>query len=298
MKLRNLVLALGLLSSAACAADMTGIQAINQATAADLPTKAISSLYSGYPTKCGYYFGVGTGGNAGSVNGAAVGTQIVQGDIDASPSAIPVRWAGTAATGSRMACSTLPTSTAASSTNGLALSGPGIFIERAGVGSPINALLGSLFPASNSVSLPSIPLLPAGITQSPGNGYMFAGVVEQDIGAQIGLLSGHQWVIAPIVGLGLLTRLSNNVMVDTWAGWQMNSNSFCPGGGTSCAKLGNMARVGVPGISRLGGCRHDRMAYPNRRSKPEWPRLKTLRLKRILQFDSSLRIRTIFSNRW
>jgi hypothetical protein len=207
--------------------------------AADLPT--FKALATGYPVKCGYYFGVGTGGNAGAVNGAAVGTQIVQGDIDGilgwtCPFAGNGFWFVEAQGG---------ISGLNGSTNGLALSGPGIFIERAGVGSPINALLGSIFPTSNSVSLPSIPLLPAGITQSPGNSYMFAGLVEQDITAQIGLASGQQWVIAPIVGLGLLTRLSNNVMVDTWAGWQLNSNSFCPGGGTSCAKLGNMARIGV-----------------------------------------------------
>jgi hypothetical protein len=87
--------------------------------------------------------------------------------------------------------------------------------------------------------------LPADITTSPGNGYLFAGLVEQDIGAQIGALSGHQWVIAPLLGIGLLTRVSNGSVIDTWAGWQMNSNSFCPGGGSSCGKLGNMARVGV-----------------------------------------------------
>jgi hypothetical protein len=211
------------------------------AVAADLPLKAAS--YTGYPTRCGYYFGVGTGGNAGAVNGAGavVGEQIVQGDIDAMvgytcPFAGNAFWFVEASGG---------ISGLNGSTNGLALSGPGIFVERAAFGSPINTLLSSIIPASATPSLPSIPLLPAGITTSPSNGYLFAGMVEQDIGAQIGALSGHQWVIAPLIGLGLLTRASNNVMIDTWAGWQLNSNSFCPGGGTACAKLGNMARVGV-----------------------------------------------------
>lgn len=213
------------------------------AFAADLPTKAPSAnlLTAGYPTKCGFYYGIGTGGNAGAVNGAAVGTQIVQGDIDAvigytCPFAQNAFWFVEAQGG---------ISGLNGSTNGLSLSGPGIFIERAGAGSPINALLGSLIPANINPSLPSIPLLPNGINTSPSNAYLFAGIVEQDIGAQIGALSGHQWVVAPIIGSGLLTRASNNVMIDTWAGWQMNSNSFCPGGGSACAKLGNMARVGV-----------------------------------------------------
>lgn len=205
------------------------------------PAAISKALTSGYPTHCGFYYGVGTGGNAGAVNGANVGTQIVQGDIDAMvgyscPFAGNGFWFAEAQGG---------ISNLNGSTNGLALSGPAVFIERFGAGSPINSLLGSLFPTSNLPSLPSIPLLPTGITQSPGNSYAFAGLVEQDIGSQIGALSGHQWVVAPLVGLGLLTRLSNNVMADTWAGWQMNSNSFCPGGGSACAKLGNMARIGV-----------------------------------------------------
>ena len=213
------------------------------ARAADnLKAPASNFLNAGYPsTKCGFYYGVGTGGNAGAVNGAAVGTQIVQGDLDAivgytCPFGQSAFWFVEGQGG---------ISGLNGSTNGLSLSGPGVFIERAGAGSPINALLGSLIPANINPSLPSIPLLPAGITTSPSNGYLFAGIVEQDIGAQIGALSGHQWVVAPLIGAGLLTRASNNVMIDTWAGWQMNSNSFCPGGGSACAKLGNMARVGV-----------------------------------------------------
>ena len=232
MKMRTMLLAL-----------IAGTVAISAtAQAADFATKAITSqLTAGYPTRCGIYYGIGTGGNAGAVNGAAVGTQIVQGDIDAivgytCPFAVNAFWFVEGQGGF---------SNLNGATNGFALSGPGLFIERAGAGSPINSLLGSILPASTNPALPSIPLLPAGITSRPGNGYAFAGLVEQDIGAQIGVFSGHQWVVAPLVVLGLLTRLSNNVMVDTWAGWQMNSQSFCPGGGTTCARLGNQARVGV-----------------------------------------------------
>ncbi len=226
MKIRIIALALGLVSTSALAAD--------------LPVKA--QPFFGYPVKCGFYYGIGVGGNAGAVNGAVVGTQIVQGDISANvgytcPFAGNAFWFAEAQGG---------ISGLNGSVNGLSLTGPAVFIERVGVGSPINALLGSILPAGNlSPSLPSIPILPAGITTSPSNPYAFAGLVEQDISAQIGLLSGHQWVVAPMIGLGMLTRASNGVMIDTWAGWQMNSNSFCPGGGLSCAKLGNMARVGV-----------------------------------------------------
>jgi len=213
------------------------------AAAADISTKAVkASVASGYPTtKCGFYYGIGTGGNAGAVTGGPVGAQIVQGDIDA----IVGYTCPFSQNGFWFVEGSIGFSNLNGSSNGLSLSGPLVAIERVGVGSPINALLGGLLPTGSFPALPSLPNLPNGVTTGPANGYAFAGLVEQDISAQIGLLSGRQWVVAPIVGLGLLTRLSDNVVVDTWAGWQMNSNSFCPGGGTACAKLGNMARVGV-----------------------------------------------------
>ena len=208
------------------------------ALAADLSTKA--PAYVGYPTtRCGFYYGLGTGGSAGAVNGAVVGTQIVQGELDAivgytCPFATNAFWFVEGSAGFN---------NINGSVNGLALSGPLVLMQRVGAGSPINALFN---PFGNSLALPSLPALPAGITPGAANPYFFVGVVEQDISAQI--LNGHtkQWVIAPMVGLGLLTRLNGNgAVIDTWAGWQMNSQSFCPGGGSACAKLGNTGRVGV-----------------------------------------------------
>jgi hypothetical protein len=214
----------------ASAGDIAGPMAINKALTAGYPT-----------TKCGFYYGIGTGGNAGAVNGAVVGTQIVQGDISGivgytCPFAVNAFWFAEGSFG---------IANLNGNVNGLSLSGPMVAIERFGVGSPINTMLSSLIPGSNSLSMPSLPLLPAGLTTSPGNAYAFAGLVEQDIGAQIGNASGHQWLVAPLMGIGMLTRVSNGSTIDTWAGWQMNSNSFCPGGGNICGKLGNMARVGV-----------------------------------------------------
>lgn len=198
------------------------------------------TLTQGYPTRCGAYYGIGTGGNAGAVNGAAVGTQIVQGDLDAlvgytCPFAGNAFWFAEGQFGF---------ANINGSTNGLALSGPLVAVERVGVGSPIQQYLAGILPNLNLPAVPSTPSF-SGATAAAPNSYLFAGLVEQDIGAQIGALSGHQWVVAPMIGLGMLTRYSNNMVVDTWAGWQMNSNSFCPGGGSSCGKLGNMARVGV-----------------------------------------------------
>lgn len=212
------------------------------AFAADLPTKAPKySLLAGYPEKhCGLYYGAGTGGSAGSVNGSVVGAQIVQGELDAivgytCPFATDAFWFVEGSVGFN---------NLNGSVNGLAMSGPLVLMQRAGAGSPINSLFN---PFGANLSLPSLPTLPNGVTPGAASGYFFAGMVEQDIAAQLGLdIHSHQWVIAPMIGFGLLTRLNGNAaVIDTWAGWQMNSQSFCPGGGTSCAKLGNAARVGV-----------------------------------------------------
>lgn len=212
---------------------------VSPALAADMPVKA-KPLFTGYPTtKCGWYVGAGTGGSAGSVDGAAVGTQIVQGELDAlvgytCPFATSAFWFVEGSVG---------INNINGSVNGLAISGPLVLMQRAGAGTPINGLFN---PFGNSLALPSLPALPNGVTAGPANGYFFAGVVEQDIAAQIGLdAHSHQWVVAPLVGVGSLWRLNDGVVVDTWAGWQLNSQSFCPGGGTACAKLGNAGRVGV-----------------------------------------------------
>ena len=220
---------------------LLGILALMLVTPASAADVNKAPAYNGYPTtKCGWFYGVGTGGNAGAVNGAVVGTQIVQGDLDmvggyTCPMGPNAFWFIEGSGGF---------ANLNGSVNGLSLTGPAVFIERFGMGSPANSFIQNPF-ANLGASMPSIPLLPTGITTGTPNSYLFAGLVEQDIGAQIGSLSGHQWVIAPLIGIGLLSRASNNVMIDTWAGWQANSNSFCPGGGTACAKLGNMARVGV-----------------------------------------------------
>lgn len=210
-----------------------------QAMAADLPTKA-PAFPSAYPTtQCGIYYGLGTGGSAGAVNGAVVGTQIVQGQLDA----ILGYTCPLGAQGFWFVEGSIGINNVNGSANGLALSGPLVAIERVGAGSPINALFN---PFGTNLSMPSLPLLPSGVSQLSAQPYAFAGLVEQDISVQLGLAGANkQWLVAPLLGAGLLTRLSNGVVVDTWAGWQMNSQSFCPGGGTACAKLGNAGRVGV-----------------------------------------------------
>lgn len=231
MKLRSLLLA----SAAALIASQAAASDIGQAI-----TKA-PAYVSGYPTRCGAYYGIGTGGNSGAVTGGVVGAQIVQGDLDAligytCPFAGNAFWAVEVQAGF---------SNLNGSSNGLALSGPGLFMERAMVGSPIQNYIAGILPNLNLPALPSLPSTPGATPSASPVSYAFAGLVEQDFGAQVGNATGHDWLLAPILGLGLLTRYSNNMMVDTWAGWQLNAtNSMCLATGT-CIKPGNMARIGV-----------------------------------------------------
>jgi len=210
------------------------------AFAADLPLKS-NPLLSGYPTGCGFYYGAGTAGSAGAVNSAVVGTQIVQGELNAligytCPFAAQAFWFAEGSVGM---------ANVNGSVNGLALSGPPILRQRLGAGSPINAVFN---PFGTSLSVPSLPLLPNGVTANPNaQPYFFVGLEEQDMTPQLGGLSGsgHVWVVSGMVGVGLLTRLSNNVVVDTWAGYEPKSTSFCPGNAVGCATLGNRGAVGV-----------------------------------------------------
>lgn len=205
---------------------------------ADLPVKGKAPLFgSGYPTRCGIYYGLGTGGSAAAMDGQVVGAQIVQGELDAlvgytCPFARDGFWFIEGSVGFN---------NINGSVNGLALSGPLVLIQRAGVGSPINTWFN---PFGNQLSLPSLPATPQGVTAGPANGYFFAGLVEQDISVQQGFDQHNKvWLVAPLAGVGLLTRFSDGVVVDTWAGVQMNSQSFCTVAG--CGKMGNGGRVGV-----------------------------------------------------
>lgn len=212
----------------------------SSALAADMPAKA-NPLYAGYPTKCGIYYGIGTAGSAGAVNGAAVGTQIVQGELDAlvgytCPFATDAFWFVEGSIGF---------DNINGSANGIALSGPLVLRQRVGVGSPVNAMFN---PFGASLSVPSLPLLPAGVvTNGTARPYLFVGLEEHDMTPQFAPgQSKSVWAISLMFGAGLETRLSNNIVVDTWAGYEPRSQTFCPGNGqVACASLGNRGVAGV-----------------------------------------------------
>lgn len=100
----------------------------------------------------------------------------------------------------------------------------------------------NLFPSlSQGLAVPSLPVLPNGVTSGPSYPFLFASVHEQDISGQIGLASNREWLVSPGIGIGLQTRLSNGVVAETAAQWVLQSNGLSLG--PAKVALGNAAEV-------------------------------------------------------
>lgn len=223
---------------------MTGAHA--QAMPVKAPVNPFAQPYD--PGKCGGFFGINTIGLAGAVNGTAVqpGTQVVQGGIGGEVGyGCPIN----AATGSFWFAEAMADITNLNgNVNGISLRGPVSFTERFGFGTPLTNMLPSFFGTSaSSPSAPNLPALPNGVTAGPGNPYAFLALHQYDVSAYDGLNQNRQWLLTYGVGLGILYRLSNQVVADTFAEWQFASNSFCYGplGASGCDKFGQRAMVGV-----------------------------------------------------
>jgi opacity protein-like surface antigen len=224
MKIRSLAIAAAL----AC---------VSAAHAADMPTKA--SPLTGIPLAgCGTYFGLNTMGMAGAMNNTGVpGASVVQGEIGGQ-----IGYTCTNANGNFWFVEGMfDFANINGQSQGLSLSGPVDLFQRAGIGTPIASML-SLFPTLGTLSTPTLPILPAGVTAGPGVAYLYAGVHEQDVSAQLNAATNRVWSISPEVGVGIRYRLSNAVVADTFVGTQFRGQGVCIGG--VCSGTGNAVRVG------------------------------------------------------
>jgi hypothetical protein len=211
------------------------------AQAADLPLKAPAYSPPGYPSGCGFYYGLNALASAAPLVDAPVGVSTIGGDVG-----------GTLGYTCNISNSTafwfvegmLDAQNLNGNANGLSFGGPLHIEQRVGFGGPILQLL-NVLPNLNLPSVPSLPTLPSGITAGPSMGYIYGAVNEDDVSAQFGLGTAHEWLISPEVGLGILDRLSNNVVADVWAGARMETNSFCLGGTGACPKLGTGVVTGI-----------------------------------------------------
>jgi len=180
---------------------------------------------------CGLYYGLNTMGAGGAISGGPIGATQIQGDIGVTLGyGCPI---GTAAGDFWFAEGNFDFANINGSQSGLAFTGPAHFEQRIGAGGPISAMLNSgLFPnlnPGNGLAVPSLPGLPAGVTAGPSYPFLFVSLHEEDVSAQFGLNSGRQWLVSPGVGIGLQSRLSNNVVAETAAQWVMRSNGLSLG---------------------------------------------------------------------
>lgn len=244
-----------LLSGAIFFAWYTGLIA---ACAADLPVKARDQLQPNLVPVCGAggYFGINTMGTAGAVSSSPVpGASIVQGELG-----VTIGYTGTIGTcvagvanpfwfvEGRFDWTNLN-----GQTQGLSLSGPLHLQQRVGYGNPAISQMLSSIPGLGGFSTPSLPVLPVGVTSTTSVPYLYFAVNEQDVSSQFFMVDGtvfssnKVWEVSPEIGVGMWNRLSNSVVVDVHAGYQVRTTGACFGGGLNgtCPGLGNMWTAGV-----------------------------------------------------
>lgn len=219
------------------------------ARAADVATKAPQSslatmLTNGYPQQGGgFYYGIDTEAASSTLSGTPASAATIQGDLG-----FLIGYAlNLSADGSNFVfveglfnISNLN----APGTSGLSASGPAHFEQRFAFGGPLTNFIGSFSTLSTlKNAVPTLPGLPAGITSGPQWPYLFASIHEQDVSVSYGLTTGKEWLIAPGFGVGMLSRLSNNVVMDVWAEAKLQSNSLTVGPAVS-VKQGNGFNVG------------------------------------------------------
>lgn len=198
---------------------------------------------AGYASgRCGIYAGLNTMGVAGAVVGGPPGASIIQGDIGVTLGyGCPI---GTTPGSFWFVEGNFDFANINGNSSGLGLTGPAHFEQRVALGSPISTMLGA-FPGNpfGGIAVPSLPILPAGVSAGASYPFLFVSLHEQDVGGQFGIAQNRQWLLSPGIGIGLETRLSNGVVVDTTAQWKLDSGGLSIG--PQSVKLGNAAVVGL-----------------------------------------------------
>lgn len=220
------------------------------AFAADVVTKEqpqsvlVSSLANGYPQQGGgFYYGIDTEAASGTLNTTAVNATAIQGDLGfVLGYALNLSKDGSSFVFAEGLFNI--SNLNAPGASGLSASGPAHFEQRFAFGGPLTTFIGS-FSTLSSIknAIPSLPGLPAGVTSGPQWPYLFASIHEQDVSFKYGLANGREWLVSPGFGVGMLSRLSNNVVMDVWAEAKLDSNSMAIGPAAS-GKLGNGFVVG------------------------------------------------------
>lgn len=215
------------------------------ARAADLATKAVPTVQPvSYPTtKCGMYLGLDTKGATGTVENAAVGTQMVQGAIG-----LTIGYTCPTSFGYMFGDADFDFANVNGSQNGLSLTGPAVFEQRFGVGLPMNQLI-ALVPWLSQLesAVPSLQPLPSGVSVVTSNPNIYLATSWDDVGAQYGLQNFKTFEFSLNFGTGNKIRLSNGIVMEPYIEYEIPGTARCIGmlvtGG--CIKEQNRTRVGV-----------------------------------------------------
>jgi hypothetical protein len=215
--------------------------------AADLPVKVkplppaqFSNGYNG----SGWYFGVWADGGAGSVNGTVPGVNAngltsTTGSIGGlvgynwAPAGSPVTYFGEVKLGYQ---------NLNGNQVGLSFSGPLTGDVVLAVGAPLAQIM-AFFPNFNLPALPTFQL-PVGVTAVTSHGYIGFDGHFYDGSLGFGLARNTEWVFQPGAKIGMLTQLSNNLVVDTGVGIFAGGNSVCLGPAL-CAQPGTTVIASV-----------------------------------------------------
>lgn len=214
------------------------------AFAADMAVKA-NPLTAGYPTvHCGMYYGVNTAGSTAFMSNAVVGTQVAQAAIGLTVGySCPL-----SADGSSFAFidGDFDIANLNGNSNGFAFTGPLKFEQRVGFGTPISTMLNVIPGFSSLPAVPSLIPLPAGVSVNTSSPYIFVGLHEDDVGQFNNLAANKEYLISVGFGIGLKTRLSNQVVFDPYVEAILPSTRACIGPltGSACTQATNQYNVG------------------------------------------------------
>lgn len=230
-------------------ASVAGLLAM-PAFAADLPLKAARApALSGYPYDgSGIYWGLGTFGEAEKLN---TNTGAVRGDTFAAGAAVsvvlgyqwtigPQKWMALegslnyANTGSDQICPI-----GASCTISSRLSGS----QKLKLGGPVASML-SFLPDLSTV-FPVLPPVPVGQTNPLSHPYVMLVLHEGDDRVNLAGVAGSKVQVRGGLGVGMMTQLSQGMVLDTWAEYTIKSGNTTVVGNGMAAGSGNVARMGV-----------------------------------------------------
>lgn len=225
---------------------------ITSALAADLPVlkkaAAPATVFDGYPYNgSGFYWGLNTFGEAadiGSATPAGNGPKVFAVGAAAGVVAGYVWGRGTTfyAVEGMANYSTIGTNGTCDPAVPCVLNARWSFEQRVKFGGPIANML-SFLPDLSTV-FPALPAIPAGSSNPLTHPYVMAGLHEDDVSAEFGLAAAHKWRIQPSVGVGVLSQMSQGIVMDVWAEYIMPVGSFTVAPGMT-VDSGKKARVGL-----------------------------------------------------